>query len=873
MRTEQFSKKYLAASVAAVFAVGGGVAMAATSLSISAAKTINTTTNSTGTLLNDIVLQELGDTGVSSGYVSFKIPSTVKLFESADGTAIARTTTALGSSSAPASLLVYPGGASTGAATGDNFVYVGSTTGTTAANAASGAGGVELLKVYNTYDGSNNITNTHLGTSAAGTVLELANFATLASVSNTTGADTTVVKVGQMYLDSATNDIVVTLAIKGSSSATQTATLRNLRLGATATGTNGSVAVSLVDGNPLNTSLPKIGATETSVTALTLSSSLLSLSGTAATSTVPTIAAGGAAAQPIGVMTFTVVGATTTATNDTLTITLDNGAKFHASAATTLISALTVTDSAGTTQTTAQTNLRTATAITVNSSGQLVIKTDVATTFADGDKIAIPASTALIDTSAMTAGANITASVVGSGTNFAGLSLSTAVAKVATTGTTVAYADTTSNGFSKLFSGRTVQTTDDTFSITELAPTTLLSGGTVTFSLDQSARFTASDAITTANTTVNVAAITVPSTASASITTTVSAVSTSSVGRLSFSSLDFNLVNATKGDLTLTVAGTAKAAGAVKIAEIVDATSASVGEATTGVAGNTVTLPDLTITETQVGAVSAGNLFVLAKKDQFSDFDITSATVRAFKADGTDITSSIFSSAAPTITKSTATNNTVGIYATVNAASSTSTGVAKIVIKGLKAVVASGATGDLSVVVSGAQAVTADLDVAVTGAATNEVSSNQGAKVTKATLKAATVASNAPVIPQATVTGTVTAQTIAGQVIPSASDTGVQGSIFLAAIVPVTGVGNVIVFNSEATGWVVFTDCAKAPAFNTGTLGSTKVDIVKVASDLSGLIGTQVYLGYGKGGALSPAGTACNSMLNNGTYGLIYTIK
>lgn len=125
---------------------------------------------------------------------------------------------------------------------------------------------------------------------------------------------------------------------------------------------------------------------------------------------------------------------------------------------------------------------------------------------------------------------------------------------------------------------------------------------------------------------------------------------------------------------------------------------------------------------------------------------------------------------------------------------------------------------------------------------------------------------------QASQTGPTTAATVTGNFNPPAHVQSTPGSIFVAAILP-SSLGGGVFFSSASGSWTAYTNCAAAPAYYTGTLESKTVDIVSIATDLSSLIGTKVYLGYGKAGSLSPAGTACTNMLNNGTYDLVLTIR
>lgn len=119
------------------------------------------------------------------------------------------------------------------------------------------------------------------------------------------------------------------------------------------------------------------------------------------------------------------------------------------------------------------------------------------------------------------------------------------------------------------------------------------------------------------------------------------------------------------------------------------------------------------------------------------------------------------------------------------------------------------------------------------------------------------------------VSGPITAQTIMGMLTVDSVNMGKLGSVFVAAIIPSAGV----FFLNSSLKWSLFTTCASAPAYLTTKLSThEKIPVVPLSTDLSALVGAQIIIGYGLGGSLSPAGTACTNMLNNGTYNTAYTI-
>lgn len=440
-----------------------------------------------------------------------------------------------------------------------------------------------------------------------------------------------------------------------------------------------------------------------------------------------------------------------------------------------------------------------------------------------------------------------------------------------TTGTTTA--PTT---YSALYAGRATQSTGLDVAVKEVVPATLLGGGTVSLTLPTGVTagkdYTGTE-VTAATgvgaiSTVTDAAGTTDETGKSSIMTTLGAdTNTTDAGKVTFKLDDLDLADtAVVGDLNVTVGGTANAtAGTVKVATVIRATDTSVSATVpTVTAGSSLSLPDIVITESKAGALVAGNALmgVYIANANGAALTTTGATVVAKKADGTDVSTTIFGAASATLTASGA-NGLVTFPVTT--ASSSSTGPVTITISGLKATVNSSATaGDITAVVGGATA----------GGADTALTSDKGAKAFKKTVTVGKVVSaTVPSIPAATVTGAITAQTISASVVPAGNDQGKQGSVFVAAVLPASLGGGVFFMNSSSA-WTQFTSCATAPVYSTGALGSvSNIPVISTAANLTSLVGTQVYVGYGTGGALSPAGTACNSMLTNGTYGLAYTIQ
>lgn len=452
------------------------------------------------------------------------------------------------------------------------------------------------------------------------------------------------------------------------------------------------------------------------------------------------------------------------------------------------------------------------------------------------------------------------ASVASAATSVAAYSAGSATTQYATLYTGRAYTSTisTTNGIPGYTAG---------VKLTENVVGTLASGGTVTLKV-ANATATGSGFVTIANVGTNHGlAGTGTTTAADTYTYSVTAPSTTGTGdSLSASLTAFKVLTGTAGKkVQVAVSSTTNVTAAtVDIANIADATSASVsGALPSGLAGATVALPDIVITESNAGAlVASGALGITAPFASIDSFDASAATIKAYKADGTDVTGTTLIPSSATLAVLAGSTSLVPT-ATVtlsSSASTTTSGPITLKISGLKAKLGTAGTGDINVSIGGF------VSQGATVAAT--LDPDTGAKAATSVVKVAQFVGNVVSVPAATVSGAVTSQTVTSSILPASSDLGKQGSVFVAAIVPNAGT-----FLQNSSGsWSLFTSAATAPAYFTGSLSAISSIPVVNAGDLSGLVGTQLYVGYGTGGALSAAGTAWNSMVNNGTYGLSYTI-
>lgn len=112
--------------------------------------------------------------------------------------------------------------------------------------------------------------------------------------------------------------------------------------------------------------------------------------------------------------------------------------------------------------------------------------------------------------------------------------------------------------------------------------------------------------------------------------------------------------------------------------------------------------------------------------------------------------------------------------------------------------------------------------------------------------------------------GPLTARTVMADVTPLQGDIGKAGGVYVAAIVPPERNGGGVYFLIADGVWTRFLSCEEAPTYYAGTLKKLEnIPLVAVPTDLSALVGTDIYAGWGIG---DTASAACHDMLNNGTY-------
>lgn len=112
--------------------------------------------------------------------------------------------------------------------------------------------------------------------------------------------------------------------------------------------------------------------------------------------------------------------------------------------------------------------------------------------------------------------------------------------------------------------------------------------------------------------------------------------------------------------------------------------------------------------------------------------------------------------------------------------------------------------------------------------------------------------------------GPLTARTVKMDVTPLAGDIGKTGGIYAAALVPGEGSTARMYFLDGDAHWKPFASCENAPTHYFGLLKVLEdIPLISTPTDLSSLVGTDIYGGWGIGDS---AAAACQNMVNNGTY-------
>ena len=504
-----------------------------------------------------------------------------------------------------------------------------------------------------------------------------------------------------------------------------------------------------------------------------------------------------------------------------------------------------------------------------------------------GGTVFVPSGTAAGDL-------NVTVTVYRSN---AVLSTSTVkIGQIVTAGATAAFLDATgataTADYNTLFAGRNyaagitggVGAENDQIKLTEAVAASLAKNGSVTTALSTGKFGAAPTAAVTSTLTLGAGTL---SSDSKTATFLVTSNATTTAGSATFSFGNLDMTTATAGDLNVVMGGTAGVTGAtVKLAEVKNATTTTVTGATQTVTGNTViTVPTMTIAENKYAAYVANDVigidfpagYTIQKagsdaSDGASLTNGTDVTVKVTDTAGNDVTSTALG-AAPTITTGNGVSGTVRqMFIKVVTPSATAAGAYTFTISGLKVKTSATATaGDINAVIAGADGAGGTSTAAAMGAEDSATWTSK-ASATKQTVKVGSiVAATVPSIPAATVTGTTSSQTIDSAVVASGNDQGKLGTLYVAAVLP-SSIGGGVYLKNSSGAWVAYNPASPAYFASPVTLGTHTANVVS-ATDLSGIIGTNIYVGYGVGTTDFGITAPWNSMLNNGTYNLVYTVK
>jgi len=299
------------------------------------------------------------------------------------------------------------------------------------------------------------------------------------------------------------------------------------------------------------------------------------------------------------------------------------------------------------------------------------------------------------------------------------------------------------------------------------------------------------------------------------------------------------------------------------------------------VGGNRALLPKITITENYVGGLKPNAFIAIGSDfDQIASFDISAATLKAYRlGNNAEITSAIIGDNTLSVDPAPSRTNIADVVFKLKAGSNSETGPIKIIISYLIATLADSSNGEQTIYggqtikIGGSDTSGASLDTL------DKINSNLGSGTSAQTLTLkggiacpAFAGLCGSLYDNVVISGPITARTFKAKFYPPGRDQGRQGSVYIAALLPLALGGN-IYFMSDVGAWTIFTSCETAPAYFSGPLTKlTDIPIVPTPTDLTSLMHTQIYLGWGIADADVSPGTACRNMLYNGNYSLTYTV-
>lgn len=403
-------------------------------------------------------------------------------------------------------------------------------------------------------------------------------------------------------------------------------------------------------------------------------------------------------------------------------------------------------------------------------------------------------------------------------------------------------------------------------------------GSTITLSLSSGKFAAGSSGVAVANAGNLQLAPQPPTSSSASLNLTVTGSGDGAQSVLvDFANQPLDLTSAgNRGDLVVT-SSAAGVSSSVKLATLARATSMSAsGVINTFTPGSTTStqLADLVIRETAPGALSAGVMGI--KLPTNIAYDTTVTPTVTVSQNGAVVTGRVVS---PSTRHYAALVDCVRQPQVFNLQLTTPSSDVPYVIEvsGLKAKVSpSTVSGDLAATLLGHNnaADGGTIDVLPQSSYPSALGAQPFSEsVTVGTVGAGCICISSP---PAVYSGPTSALNLNVSYAPPGNDLGKSGSIFVAAVL---NPGGALYCYGSTSGtrtaaqWQSYTGTAESCLpYYSGALGQISHAPILQSADLRGLEGSTLYVGSGLADALSPVGTAFNSMINNGRYSHAYTV-
>lgn len=289
-------------------------------------------------------------------------------------------------------------------------------------------------------------------------------------------------------------------------------------------------------------------------------------------------------------------------------------------------------------------------------------------------------------------------------------------------------------------------------------------------------------------------------------------------------------------------------------------------------AGETVSLPDIVITENHIGALRTDGYSAFATyTEQIAVFDVSGATLKAYRTTD-EVDFSAYLVGANKLT-SHVRNRTVSMAFKLHNTSEALVGPARIVVSGVKAKLATTVIGgDVNLLFGGAAS--DNPDIHLPPAEGQGIADELGSRATKSTVKVGYVYFENGRSSYCQESGSTKSwDAECNMVMWNDSLFGKAGSIFVFADVWQSNRHAGFYFKEPSGFWGPAASCADVRAYATGTLGDCKFQVLGQPSDVSSIVGSTLYIGYGLETPGSPPGTACLNMLQRGDYEPVLTIR